>query len=465
MAEAGNNGLTQKVPLLILGAALLAVLALPFLYRPPQPVQAPGMPGPPSGPARKLAIISPHWEGIRHEFGRAFSLWTAERLGHRTNIEWLDVGGTSEAVRYVRSEFKRSPRGINIDLFFGGGVDPYLQLKKEGLLQSARVAPAVLSQVPPEFTGIELYDPSRQWFGACLSGFGIIYNKKVLDILRLPEPREWADLAAPGYFSWVGAGDPRASGSVHMAFEIILQAYGWEKGWPIIVRMAGNVRNFSRSASDVPKDTALGEVACGLAIDVYAWRQVAEVGPERIGFILPAGLTAISPDGIAILKGAPHAELAARFIEFTLSGDGQKLWVLRKGRPGGPQAYELSRMSVIPGFAQSFGEDAVVPLDPFTGKGSFIYDTEKGAGRWTLLNDLIGSLLIDHHRELAAAWDKVRRRPPGDPLLRELTRPPFTEKEGLRLAMEEWNRPEQRSGRRAKWSAEARERYLRIAGK
>jgi hypothetical protein len=287
----------------------------------------------------------------------------------------------------------------------------------------------------------------------------------VLEFLKLPEPREWADLASPHYFSWVGSGDPRSSGSVHMAYEIILQAYGWEKGWPIMLRMAGNVRNFSRSGSDVPKDTALGEIACGLAIDVYAWRQVAEAGSDRIGFLLPEGLTVINPDGIAILKGAPHIGLAEKFIEFTLSEEGQKLWILRRGAAGGPQDYELSRMPIIPGFAAPFGKEALVPIDPFRWKSGFTYNAEKGSLRWSLLNDLIGSVIIDNHKELAAAWGKMRKMATGDPHVLELTKPPFSEAEGLRLAAEDWNRPEQRSRIRAQWSSDAKKLYIRIAEK
>ncbi len=440
----------------------LFILALPFLLHPHSPVKATGARRPPSGPARKLVIITPHWEGIRHEFSRAFSAWSERQLGYATDIEWLALGGTSDAVRYVRSEFKRAPEGINVDIFFGGGLDPFLQLKKEGLLQPCRISPSVLDPIPPTLTGIELYDPDHQWFGACLSGFGIIYNKRVLQLLKLPEPREWAGLATPRYFSWVGSGDPRSSGSVHMAYEIILQAYGWERGWSIILRMAGNIRNFSRAASDVPKDTALGEIACGLAIDVYAWSQIAEVGSDRIGFLLPEGLTVINPDSIAVLKGAPHPDLAEKFLEFTLSEAGQKLFVLHKGAPDGPQQYELGRMPIIPGLAAKLGKEAAVPLDPFRWKGGFTYNAAKGALRWNLLNDLIGAVIIDNHQELMMAWDKVRNSDMRGGLARELTAPPLLEAEAMRLAAGDWQRPERRSSIRAQWSAAAKSRYQRI---
>ena len=133
--------------------------------------------------------------------------------------------------------------------------------------------------------------------------------------------------------------------------------------------------------------------------------------------------------------------------------------------PDGPRDYELSRMPIIPGFATAFGNKTAVPFDPFQWHGGFVYNAEKGSQRWTLLNDLIGSVVIDNHRELVTAWDRVRKRAPDDPLVRELTRPPFSEKEGRRLAGEEWLKPEQRAKIRALWSAEARKRYSDIAGR
>ena len=446
----------------ILPAILVGLLALPFALRPRSGQEATEA-EPQDLPVKKLVCVSPHWEGIRWEFTRAFSRWTAKHLGHRTEIDWLDVGGTSDCLRYVRSEFSRSPDGINVDLFFGGGIDPYLQLAEEGRLSPCKVSPEVLATFPPTVAGIEVYDPQQRWFGACLSGFGIIYNRKVLDIMALPEPITWAHLALPEYRSWVGSGDPRSSGSVHMAYEIILQAYGWREGWANIARMGGNIRNFARGGSDVPKDAAVGEIACGMAIDVYAWRQVAEVGTNRMGFVLPDGLTVLNPDAMAVLKGAPERELAEHFVEFVVSEHGQKLWVLKAGVPGGPQRFPLTRMSIVPGFAQRFGDDAAVAFDAYTWKGGFQYDAEKGSARWTILNDLIGAAVIDTHQELIAAWDHVRHLPENAPGVVELTRPPLSEDELLEMAAGPWSDPEFRARTRGRWASEAKHRYRQIA--
>jgi len=433
----------------------VVVIAVPFFMRPPEEQL---------GGEKKLVIISPHWEGIRKEFGRAFSEWTAAHKGFTTQVEWLDMGGTSDDLRYVKNEFARSPDGINIDLFFGGGIDPYLQLAEAGLLLPCHVPEEVLSRIPSTIAGIPVYDPQRRWFGAAHAGFGIIYNKPVLRYVGLPQPRTWEDLASPAFLSWVGSGDPRSSGSMHMLYEIILQAYGWQKGWGIVVRMGANVRGFSRSASQVPQDTAAGEVACGLAIDAYAGRVVAAVGDELMGFELPQGLTVVNPDAIGVLKGAPHKELAELFVQFVLSEEGQRLWVLKPGVEGGPKKFALGRSSVIPGLPALYGDRAAVHFEPYSYKGGFSFDSDKSNRRWVILNDLLGAVIIDAHDDLAAAWRVVKDRPPDDPALRELLRPPLSEEELLRMAAESWDDAAFRSRTVAGWSAEARARYRRIAG-
>ena len=449
---------------ILLAAALIAVLAVPFVLRPRGENKPAASRSRPDVPARKLVIISPHWEGIRVEFARAFSEWTMRQFGYECDCEWLDVGGTSDAIRYVRSEFSRSPAGIGIDIFFGGGIDPYMQFTREGLLSPCPVPDEILAPIPRTFAGIEVYDAEHRWFGAALSGFGIVYNKKVCRILGVPEPATWSDLARPEYFTWVGSGDPRSSGSIHMAYEIIVQAYGWEQGWANIVKMCGNTRNFSRAAAEVPKDTAMGEIACGTAIDVYGWRQVAEVGTSRMGFRLPEGVTVINPDGIGVLKGAPNKEVAEKFVEFVMSEAGQKLWMLKKGAPGGPKQFELDRMPVIPGLAARYGDQAAISYDPYKWKSGFTYDPEKGSLRWNILNDLLGAVLIDTHIELAAAWKAVKGLPPDNELVRELLKPPVSEEELLKLAAGQWKDAEFCARTRARWANEAKLRYARIAG-
>jgi ABC-type Fe3+ transport system substrate-binding protein len=409
--------------------------------------------------ADRLVLISPHWEGIKYEFERAFKRHYLRETGRAVDFEWLDVGGTSEVLRFLRSEFNNKPAGIGIDIFFGGGLDPYLALKKENLLESYILPQQLREKIPPNLGGVPLYDPDYTWYGATLSGFGIVYNKVVLQLTKLPVISTWEGLASPKAFGWVGSSDPRKSGSVHVVYEIILQAYGWEKGWQIVTGLGANVRNFTNSASQVPKDVAIGEVAYGLAIDFYAWAQVNEAGADKIGFVMPDNLTMITPDGIGILKGAPNRAVAEAFIRFVMSTPGQKLWLWAKGSVDGPQQYQLNRFSVLPSLYELSPQSTAVKLNPFTWRSGFTFDEKLGSTRWGIVNDLIGTMVIEPKDLLSQAWKAALVNGLTEQEWQRLAAMPITAAEALTYAKDKWQDPAFRNQKLIEWSQFARAKY------
>ena len=408
----------------------------------------------------QLVLISPHWEGVRTEFGNAFKRHYREETGGDVDLKWLDAGGTSDILKFVRSEFKAKPDGIGVDVMFGGGVDPFQELQRQEFLEPYRLPDDQLALLAPRINGAPLYDADYHWYAATMAGFGIIYNKVVLARLGLPEPRTWEDLARPELFTWVGSADPRKSGSVHMAYEIILQAYGWERGWQIITAMGANVRGFASYAGQTPKDVVVGEVAYGLTIDSYAWDQVREAGEEMIGYVMPQDLTVVSGDGIALIRGAPHLPTAQRFMRFVLSETGQKLWMLRLGEPDGPQKFELGKFSVMPAvYAQVAGRTPVT-MDPFQWHSDFEYDATRGSLRWVLVNDLIGTFVIDPHRNLTTRWRRAIEAGNTDSALVALAQLPVSEKDVERLiASASWQSAAFRNRTLSEWGGVAREKY------
>ncbi|MEO6164989.1 MAG: extracellular solute-binding protein [Candidatus Binatia bacterium] len=411
--------------------------------------------------ADKLVLISPHWEGIRYEFERAFKARYQSETKRSVELEWMDVGGSSETIRYIQSEFKNKPAGIGIDIFFGGGYDPYLALKQARLLEPYALPQPLLKNIPPKLGGVPLYDPDHTWYGATLAGFGIVYNKAVLGLTKLPVLKTWEDLASPRAFGWVGSSDPRKSGSVHMVYEIILQAYGWEKGWKIITALGANVRSFTNSASQVPKDVAIGEVAYGLAIDFYAWAQVKEAGADKIGFVMPDNLTIISPDCIGILKGAANLEVAQAFLRFVMSEEGQKLWLLVEKSAGGPQRYQLNRFSVLPSLYKLPAQLMAVKLNPFAWRSDFAFDAKLSAERWSIVNDLIGALVIDQKHLLTRAWKQALDKGGlSEQEWQRLAAMPISADEALTMAKTKWKNPEFRNQKLNEWVHFARSKYL-----
>ena len=229
-------------------------------------------------PAAEVIILTPHVDAIRHEFGRGFAEWHAKKFGEKAEVQWRNVGGTSDALRFVQSEFSKKPDGIGLDLLFGGGQEPYLVLADKKL--SARYQPPaeILAGIPRDLQGMEIYDGNFTWFAAALSSFGILQNTKLQRTLHLNLARTWGDLANPRLIGWVGAGDPRNSGTMNVMFEAFLQAYGWEKGWQKLTEIGGNVRKFDRLSSSTAKDVTLGETAFAFAIDFYGFSQIAVAG-------------------------------------------------------------------------------------------------------------------------------------------------------------------------------------------
>ena len=411
----------------------------------------------------KLVIISPHPEPIEKEFGRTFKEWYLQKTGRSVALDWLDLGGSSSDFRFIESEFQRVPQGIGIDLFFGGGTDNYLKLAEQGLLSPFKLPDAQLARVPKEIFGIPVYDPEYRWYGAALSSFGIMHNEQLRQLLRLPEVSTWQDLTHPDLVGRVGAADPRESGSAHMMYEIILQGYGWEKGFGLITKLGANVRGFSAGSNAIPKDVVSGQVIYGMAIDFYAYGQIAVLGDDIIKYLVPPDAAVVSPDSIAILKGAPNLKVAQAFLEFVLSDTAQKLWVLRDDDPEGPQwRGGLNRASVVPELYDELGDRCVV-INPFKRELNPIqYDAAKGGKRWALVNDLIGALVIDPHKDLVAAWkaiNKCKDERKREAAINRLTEMPITAEEGMQIAQSEWKKPDYRNQKLTEWNSFARQKY------
>jgi ABC-type Fe3+ transport system substrate-binding protein len=386
----------------------------------------------------ELVVVSSHWEGIKREFERGFNQTRLSQGEPPIKFRWLDIGGTSDILRYVRSEYARSPDSIGVDLFFGGGSDPYVELASAGLLHPCPVPDEVLAGIPADLRGVSLRDPSGRWFAASLSSFGILINRRVVSVMGLPEPKTWRDVAVPAARSWVSFAEPRKSGTAHAMVEIILQAYGWDEGWRILRNIGRNVRSFASASSQIPKEVAVGEAAYGFLLDSYGRDAVKKFGAENVRFVTPTDYVPYSGDAIAIFRGAPHRELAEQFVSFVLSDVGQRLFLAKKGVSGGPATFELGKLSVRPRLYEILDNDAAVGDRPFATTSSFRYDTALASRRYEVVNDLVGACVIDAD---------LSQRKEGDGVTEQ---PPITEQGALDLATN-WKDPSVRQRHIAQW--------------
>ena len=425
-----------------------------------------------------LVILSPHWDGIREEFERAFREHWRKETGREVRFDWWDVGGGGGEIRRFILEKARKANwaagdGIGVDILFGGGTFDYEKFAQDsyladnqvqvtgGILESHSPPPETLKEIPQRVEGQPLRDPQGRWYASCLSGFGIVYNRLVVEKARLPAPETWADLGRPEYDGWVSCGDPTKSSSLHMAFEVIVQAYGWEKGWGVLTRLCANVTGFNEGGASIPRDVGLGQAAAGPCIDFYAAAPVRRQGATHLIFVFPKGLSIITPDAMAVFRNAPHRKVAEAFEDFVLSEEGQRLWYQKRGTPGGPVSFDLERLPVWKELYERNLPTYTVarPFEP--GSAFEQYDGKKGGKRWTILEYVLRAAIMDVHQDLRAAWGAVIRAKRADDLGEALGRPPVSEAQLLaivdrRLPPSEMNRL------RNRWSGWARAHFTAI---
>lgn len=412
----------------------------------------------------RLVVITPHNQDIRREFAGAFDRWHMEHYGQSVSLDYRTPGGTNDIERQLKSVFEpyrdaagKLPANVptDIDLVWGGGDFSFNQvLKPAGFLQPIPIDPALLSAAFPQPTlaGVRLYDattdaagrPTPLWIGVCLSSFGIMYNPQLFATLQLPAPRSWDDLARERLAGFITLADPAHSGSAAVAYMMVLQrsmadseqeffekrplakswnkarraedrdyrqaiSAGWKRGMGRLVLIAANARYFTDSSEQVPNDVARGDAAAGMAIDFYARVTEQVVGSARAQFVLPAGATAVGPDPVAMLVGVQgeRSKLATHFVEFLLSPEGQRLWILKAGAPGGPLQRALWRMPIRRDIYlnRSNWEPTIDPFEEsrgFNQRGEWMANFGDTRMLW-------GAAWIDSRDALISAYSAVRR--------------------------------------------------------
>lgn len=346
----------------------------------------------------EIVAVTPHWEGIKRELESGFADYSYRHAGKAVSIRWLDIGGTIEITKYLMLRSKSGDKKTGVDVMIGGGAETYQDLARRSLLRSYAPPLSITDGIPESYAGTPLHDPSNLWHASSLSGFGILINKRLVSMFNLKIPTTWVDLTSSESYSLIGCGDPRRSGSAHLIFEQILQTYGWEEGWKILISLARNIRNFSSTSAQNIRDVSIGEFAFGFLPDSYAQEAKKLIGIENIEFVIPEDASVISVEGIGILNDSVNFEYAKLFVDFILSNEGQQLWMYKVGTPGGPKQYDLHKLSFRPKLYMS--RDAQFSTNPFQRKISSNYDAQLAGKRWQVFNDIFTVFIIDSQESI-----------------------------------------------------------------
>lgn len=388
-----------------------------------------------------VASFENHWVNTLHK------KWNNEVLASFANGRL--TGDSSAVAREARATFLASNVGSGLDLFWGGGVYDFSSQAQAGRIVDSgiiKLHPEWFTDavIPRMFAGEEYWDKEGRWVGTVLSSFGIISNADSLSRLGFTKvPAHWEDLRDARLFGEVALADPTKSGSINKAFENVVQQQmqkrlrelqaanpasntadiekqavreGWSAGLRLLQAIGANARYFTDSAQKVPVDVAAGDCAAGMCIDFYGRQQQEAVrrrgADDRMSYVTPTDGAVASVDPIALMRGAAHREVAVAFIEFTLTMEGQKLWNLKAGAPGGPEYFALRRLPVrqdfykIPGVAALRSDPEELP---YASQDRLIYRPQWTGRLFRELAFAMRVMCLDTQPELKKAWRALAR--------------------------------------------------------
>ncbi|MBK6982458.1 MAG: extracellular solute-binding protein [Betaproteobacteria bacterium] len=293
---------------------------------------------------------------------------------------------TAAGIAYVREQ----AAGSRPEVFWASAPDAFEVLSGAKLLQ--KIGPGNPA-IPAKVGNYPVNDPEGFYRGQALAGYGLMWNTRYLKANNLPEPKEWADLVKPAYFGHLAISSPSRSGTTHLTVETILQGEGWNTGWEHLLAICANSAAITERSFGVPDGVSNGQFGIGLVIDFFGL--AAKNSGMPVEFVYPSQ-TAIVPANIALIDGAKSSEGGKRFIEFTLSEEGQTLLLDPK----------ISRLPVLPSI---YAKAPAGYPNPFGGsiQAKVNFDSTLSESRYYVVVSLFDQMVTFRHKELAAAMKAV----------------------------------------------------------
>ena len=349
---------------------LMALAALAAL----SPAQA-------QAPTGKVTVLTSFSKDVTDPFKKAF-----EAAHPGTTVEIQN--------RYTNAGVKllEETRSANqVDIFWASAPDAFEVLKGKKLLQLYKPKAA---GIPAKIGAYPINDPDGYYSGFAASGYGIMWNERYAKANKLPDPKEWQDLAKPAYFDHVSIAAPSRSGTTHLTIETILQGEGWDKGWRTIKEWSGNLRNVTERSFGVPDAVNSGQVGYGVVIDFFAFSAQGAGFPVK--FVYPT-VTTIVPANVGIVANPPNKATAEAFVEYLLSPAGQEV-LLDKG---------IRRLPVRPETYAKAPADYPNPFkDPSLG-GKVTFDSGLSSARTAVVDTLYDQLVTFQLDSLKAATKAI----------------------------------------------------------
>jgi iron(III) transport system substrate-binding protein len=242
-------------------------------------------------------------------------------LANLARVYFTSTGQSVEFVRMPASEIPErlaAERGRpKADVVLGPTAILQEVLKTRGL--TARYLSPLCREVVPAYR-----DPDGFWTGTSVQVQGIVVNierfRKEFPGSRLP--KTYDELLDPRYRGQIVAPNPTTSIAGFTFLISQLSRLGEERGWEYLAALDRNVRVYPTGSSIPANAVAAGEFTIGIAYAHDAALVRADGRPIR--FIYPPR-TGWDLQTVSLVKGAPSADAAQRFIDWLLTWRAQDL--------------------------------------------------------------------------------------------------------------------------------------------
>ncbi len=233
-----------------------------------------------------------------------------------------EVGPTVEFISMssgeVLSKLKAEGGTPAADLWFGGGIDAFMDAKANNLLEKVDFDAA-------KNLTADYKDADNYWFSKGVTVVGFLVNNDILEEKKLDAPKSWDDLTKEEYKGEILMSNPAVSGTNYAVVNALLQTKGEDAGWKYFEALNENIDYYSKRGSDPGKKTAAGEVAIGITYIDGKIEQLKETA--NVDIVYPTDGMPYVPEGVAAFANAENTEAAKAFIEWFFS-DGENMKLL-----------------------------------------------------------------------------------------------------------------------------------------
>ncbi|MFX1562443.1 MAG: ABC transporter substrate-binding protein, partial [Promethearchaeota archaeon] len=347
---------------------------------------------PTNGVKQPLRILTPYDTTVQNNLEQAYINSSQAKGQPIIEIEWIKPESFSPTM---------IPQ-YEPDLILGGEPWLYNELQKEGLLQkliSTRMQ-TTLATINDTIGGAPMKgldsDGDIVWVATTISSYGFTIDKAWLSAKDLQFPTNWENLSSPEFGQFLPI--PTISiGNSYFAhtrtYEIILQKFGWEKGWEILTRLIGNTRI---SGNTWPPESNQGVY---LSNSINGFISMLE-NPDT-EYYIPVNGSIIIGHPIAICKTTNNQEAAEAFIDFILSNEGQSRWA----------NLEINLLPVLESALNAYTGLPSVMLHDFYNKAkqatSIDFNYSRAFAYENSLKYYFESVLICAHSDLISCWTKL----------------------------------------------------------